>query len=280
MTSLISSLVSSVAPHLPSQEQIQNQIQELLPYLTVFALGLLLLGILGRVFLGKRSAANHSVSSAMAVLFIYIVSISIYTFRPLNLEQYISPLPMVTMAGDTLVLFPFHGTSLHMICTQILPLLILSFLVNLLDDFIPQGKTIPGWFVLRFLTVGLAMILHLVLMGAFNKFLPNVLVQYAPMILLGVLVVLLCLGLLNVLLGLVLAVVNPILGGIYAFFFSNMIGKEITKSVFTTVLLCVFFFVLESLGFVALDISQSSLITYLPFTCLTMVLWYLLGHTL
>lgn len=280
MFSLLSSLFASVVPDLPSVEQIQKQVQELVPYLTIFAVGLLILGILGRVFLGKRSAANHSVSSAMAVLFIYIVSIAIYSFHPLNLKQYISPLPMVTMAENTLVLFPFHGTSLHLICTQILPLLILSFLVNLLDDIIPQGKTIPGWFLLRFLTVALAMILHLILVGAFNHFLPNVLVQYAPMILLGVLVLLLGLGLLNVLLGLVLTAVNPILGGIYAFFFSNMIGKEITKSVFTTILLCVFFFALESMGFVALDISQSSLITYLPITCLTMVLWYLLGHTL
>ena len=99
-------------------------------------------------------------------------------------------------------------------------------------------------------------------------------------ILLGVLVCLLLLGVLNVLLGLVLAVVNPILGAIYAFFFSNMIGKEITKAVFSTVLLCLLFVVLDQLGFYQLDISQSSFITYLPMTCFTMLLWYLLGHTL
>ena len=276
MYSEIISFITDLLPYLPDREQIQ----QLFPYLSFFALGLLLLGVLGRVILGKRSSLNHAVSSAMAVLFIYIVTTAIFTFRPFHLEHYIAPLPMITLAGDTLVLFPFKGTSLHLICTQILPLLILCFLVNFLDDFISQGKSMLGWFALRFLTVGLAMVLNLLVSWAFNTFLPSFLVTYAPVILLGILVGLLFLGVLNVILGIILSVVNPILGGIYAFFFSNIIGKEITKAVFSTLLLCILFLILEQLGFCQLDISQSSFITYVPMTCFTMVLWYILGKAL
>ena len=276
MNSQLISWITSALERIPGKEQIQ----ELFPYLSVFALIMLGLGVVGRVVLGKRSALNHSVSSAMAVFFIYIATTAIFAFRPLNLQKFLVPLPLITLAENTLVLFPFQGTSLHLICTQILPLLILCFLVNLLDDLIPQGEKVVSWFLLRFLTIALAMALNGLTQWAFNTFLPKVLVLYAPMILLGVLVCLLLLGVLNVLLGLVLAVVNPILGAIYAFFFSNMIGKEITKAVFSTVLLCLLFLVLDQLGFYQLDISQSSFITYLPMTCFTMLLWYLLGHTL
>ena len=276
MYSEIISWISGVLDSLPGKEKIQ----ELFPYLSAFALLMLGLGVLGRVILGKRSALNHSVSSAMAVFFIYIVTTAIFAFRPLNLQKFIVPLPMITLAENTLVLFPFRGTSLHLICTQILPLLILCFLVNLLDDLIPQGETVFSWFLLRFLTIALAMGLNLLAQWAFQNFLPKVLVLYAPMILLGVLISLLLLGVLNVLLGLTLAVVNPILGAIYAFFFSNMIGKEITKSVFSAALLCILFIVLEQLGFYQLDISASNFLTYVPMTCFTMLLWYLLGHTL
>ena len=234
-------LISEIVGNLPDREQIQR----LFPYLTVFAIGLLALGIIGRVILGKRSALNHCVSSAMAVLYVYVASIAIYSFHPWHLDQFLSPLPFVTFGDDYLVLFPFHGPDLHLICTQILPLLIICFLVNLLDTFLPQGKNVITWFLLRFVTIALAMVLHLAAMWAFNTFLPDVLVLYAPMILLGVLVSLLLIGVLNVALGLLLTAINPIFGAIYAFFFSNAIGKEITKAVFTTLLLCLFFGLLE-----------------------------------
>ena len=276
MFTWISGMIQQVIPNLPSVDQIQA----LFPYLSVFALGLLALGIFGRVLLGKRSSLNHSVCSAMAVFFIYITTTAIYTFHPWDLQEYLTPLPLITLAGDTLVLFPFIGTSLPLICSQVLPLLILCFLVNFIDVIVPQGNSIFSWFLLRFLMIVLSMILHLIASWAFHTFLPDVLVTYAPVILMGVLLTLLFLGVLKVLLGLVLTAVHPVLGAIYAFFFSNLFGKQITKAVFSTVLICLLFFILEHLGFVALDISQSNLITFLPMTCLTMVLWYLLGHTL
>ena len=269
-------LISEIAGRLPSEEQLRA----LFPYLTVFALGLTVLGVIGRVVLGKRSSLNHAVSSAMAVFYVYIASCAIYAFHPWNLQDLLSPLPFVTFAGDNLVLFPFQGTSIPMLSTQILGLLIICFLVNLLDTVIPQGESIFTWFLLRFLIVALAMVAHYAALWAFNTFLPEVLVRYAPMILLGVLAVLLLIGILNVGLGLVLTALNPIFGAIYAFFFSNMIGKEISKAVLSTILLCLFFGFIEYLGFSVICITQASLIGFLPIITLVLVLWYVLGHTL
>ena len=41
-------------------------------FLLIFAAGSLILSVLGRFILGKRSSLNHSLSSVMAILFIYI----------------------------------------------------------------------------------------------------------------------------------------------------------------------------------------------------------------
>lgn len=272
--------MDSILTELISQLPYQAQLRELLPYLALFILGLLILGVLGRVFLGKRSSLNHSVSSAMAVVFIYVTTIAIYTFRPWNLEDFLSPLPFVTLTEDTLVFLPFQGTAMPLLCNQVLSLLILAFLVNLLDSFIPQGSNFLDWFLYRFVTVVLSMGLHLAANWAFNAFLPDVLVDYAPMILLGVLVAMLLLGVLNVLLGLVLTAINPIFGGIYAFFFSNALGKQLTKAVFSTALLCALFLLIEHFGFLFISISETSLIGYLPAVGVVLILWYLLGHTL
>ena len=272
----MSSLISGILPRIPSQEELIG----MLPYFAVFLLALIGMGLLGRVFLGKRSNLNHCFSSAMAVLFIYITTIAVYAFHPWNLSRFLSPLPLITLAGNTLVFFPFHGTSLPLICTQILPLLILCFLVNLLDTFMPQGESPVSWILFRILTVILSMGLHLLCSWAFNTYLPEVLVTYAPMILLGVLAATLLVGLVSILLGLSVATVNPILGALCTFFFSNVLGKQLSKAVLTTTLLCLLFVALEHFGFYAIDISTASLIGYLPAAALVILLWYLLGSVL
>jgi hypothetical protein len=109
----------------------------------------------------------------MGILFIYAVTIVVYTFKPWSLELLLSPLPFVTFAGDFLILLPIFDTAFPMLCSQILSLVILSFLVNLTDSFMPKGKTVPGWYMLRFLTVILCMGLHLGVSWAFRTFLPE-----------------------------------------------------------------------------------------------------------
>ena len=269
-------MIFSLLPRIPSQEELAA----LIPYFAIFVLALVGMGLLGRLFLGKRSNLNHAFSSTMAVLYIYITTIAIYAFHPWNLSKLLSPLPFVTLAGNSLVFFPFQGTSLTLICTQLLSLLILSFLVNLIDSIIPQGENLVVWLLLRVLTVIFSMSLHLLANWAFHRFLPEFLITYAPMILLTVLGLCLLTTVVSVLLGLAIAVVHPILGAMCTFFFSNILGKQISKAVLTTLLLCLLFAATEYLGICTLDISQASLLGYLPAAGLVMILWCVLGRVL
>ena len=249
-------------------------------FLAMFAAGFLILGILGRMLLGRRSGANRALSSAMGILFIYVVTVAIYAFRPWSLEELISPLPFAAFSGDYLVLFSFRSAQASAICFQLVSMLILAFLVNLLDSLIPQGKSVLGWYCLRFATVLLSMLIHFLVCQVLASYLPGVLLEYAPMILLGVLALMLGLGVLNLLLGLVLTVVNPILGGIYAFFFSNRVGRQLTGAVGSTLVLAGLVYLLEHFGITALCITQTALIACVPLLLVVLILWYIIGHLL
>lgn len=249
-------------------------------FLLYFAAGSLLLGVLSRVVLGKRSSLNHSLSSVMGILLIYVVTIVVDTFKPWNLDKFLSPLPFVTFIKDYIVFLSFRASSFPAICHEILAMVILAFLVNLIDTFMPKGKSVVGWYLLRFLSIILAMVLHLVVSWAFNTYLPDVLVTYAPVILLVILVAMLLLGVMNLLLGVVLTVVNPIIGAVYTFFFSNAIGKQLTKAVFTTAILCILVYLMDYFGYLVICTSASALLSYIPLMAVLLVLWYLIGHVL
>ena len=267
-------------PDLSQYIPTQMDLGSTLKFLAMFTAGFLILGILGRMLLGRRSGANHALSSAVGILFIYAVSVAIYAFRPWNLEDLISPLPFTAFSGEYLVLFPLRSAELNSVCFELVSMLILAFLVNLLDSLLPQGKSVLGWYFLRFVTVILAMLAHLLVRWGIASYLPGVLLEYAPMILLGVLGVMLALGVLNLLLGLVLTVANPILGGIYAFFFSNLVGRQLTRAVGTTAVLTGLVYLMEHFGITALCITQSALISCAPLLLVVLILWYLIGHVL
>ena len=249
-------------------------------FLLLFAAGSLILSVLGRFILGKRSSLNHSLSSVMAILFIYAMTIMIYTFKPWNLESLLSPLPFVTFFNEYMVVMPIVGIYPTALARELLSLIILAFLVNLLDTFIPQGKSILGWYCLRFFTVGLAMVLHLLIHWAFNTYAPSLIVEYAPLILVILLASLLVMGFLNAVLGLVLTITNPFVGAVYTFFFSNIVGKQVTKAVFTTGILCVVLFLIDRAGLSFIHISMTALTAYGPVALVSLILWYLIGHLL
>ena len=240
----------------------------------------LILGVMGRLVLGKRSSLNSSVSSAMGILFIYALTVVIYTFHPWNLDALLSPLPFATFSGDYLILLPITDVQFPALCTQVLSLVVLAFLVNLVDTIVPKGKNLITWLLLRLLTMGVCMGLHLVVNWAFRTYLPNVLVTYAPMILLLILCLCLLSGIVNLLLGMVIAVTNPFLGAMYTFFFSNLVGKQVSKAVFSSAIICAVLYLLDIFGYTVISISAAALLTDIPLALILLVLWYLIGSIL
>ena len=269
-------ILSSASDYLPSTVEMLPMLKFVLILMTA-SLGV---GIIGRLALGRQSKLNHTLSCSMGILAIYVITIVVYTFQPWNLEALLSPLPFTAFWGDRVMFMPFHGSSFSVICSQVLSMVVLAFLINLADALLPQGERILTWYLLRFLTVVLAMLLHLGANWLINMYLPALFVTYAPTVLLVVLVSALLVGLARVVLGVALTAVNPIIGGIYAFFFAGKIGIQLTKSVFTTVIVCGVLYVLEYLGYTVIIITKAALLSYLPLLLSLLVLWFLLGHEL
>ena len=233
-----------------------------------------LLGAIGRFAFGKRSVLNTAVSSAIGILFIYGVTV-VLNSSGAQFQDLITPLPYVTINGDKLYLFSFKGAHYTTLCTEILNMIILSFLVNLADGWLPKGKSLLGWVFFRCMTVVLAFFLHLVVIGLFATYLPAGIVLYAPTILLALLVALLLTGALKIVVGAILTTVNPVIGGLYTFFFATIIGKQITKAMLTTLILSAILYLLNYLGCTVISIDSAALMAYVPFVIILVIVWYI-----
>lgn len=272
----LSQFIRHAYSYFPAQIRFEDAAQ----FLLYFAVSSLILGVISRIALGKRSSLNHSFSSALGIGFVYILTMIVYTFRPWELDVFLSPLPFVTFSGEYMILLPMADAHFSVLSQQILSLIILAFLVNLLDTLIPQGESILSWYLLRFFTVAVSMAAHWAVNWAMRTYLPDFLVTYAPAVLLVILAAMLFSGILSLVLGLVIAVANPFLGAMYSFFFSNLVGKQLSKAVFSSAILCGVFFLLEYFGYTILCISSAALTAYIPFALILLVLWYLIGHIL
>lgn len=244
----------------------------------VLLLGSLLISLFGRFIFGKKSAVSSAVSSTISIIFLCAVMVVLRSF---GIKSHITPpLPFVTLQNDTLLLFDFFSADYTVICSQLLSMIILAFLINLIDGWLPKNKNIFAWLFFRCLTVAISYGLHLVTSWLFAKYLPDVIVTYAPVVLLALLVLMLLTGALKILVGAVMATVNPIIGALYTFFFANVIGKQLSKALLTTVLLGSFVILLRYLGVTVICIATSALAAYIPFLLILVVLWYMVNQLL
>jgi len=243
----------------------------------IIIIGFLALGLIGRLLFGKKATLNRAISSAISILFIYVITVVVYSIG-VDLAFLISPLPFIGIQNNTLSIFVFEGMHYTIICSQILGMVILSFLSNLADSWLPTGKNIFSWFFFRIISVLLAMVLHLIANSIISVLLPDGLLTWAPVVLLGLLGILLAVGLLKVLIGTVLSVaVHPFIGILYTFFFANIVGKQISKAVLTTALLAGLVYLLNYFQVTALLIVSSALIAYIPLLVILLIVWYLVG---
>ena len=250
------------------------KVESYLLYALVLVAAVVIFGLIGRVLFGKKSVLSQAVSSAISILFIYAVTIVVISLGA-DLHFLIAPLPFITINGEYMNIFHFEGVHYTLICEQVLSMIILAFLVNLADGWLPKGKNIFSWLFFRVLTVLIGYILHLVVVGLFATYLPEGIVTYAPVILLVLLVLLLLTGALKIVVGALLTTVNPIIGGLYTFFFATIIGKQITKAVLTTLILSALVIGLQYIGFSVISIASAALMASIPMLILLIVLWYI-----
>lgn len=245
----------------------------------ILLLGVLIVSLLGRFIFGKKSVLSSAASSAIGILFIYAITV-ILEATGVQLRFLIAPLPFASLDGTNLVLFSFQNAQYTEICSQLLSMVVLSFLVNLADNWIPKGKKLLGWIFFRCLTVIIGYAMHLVVIWLFNAFLPQELVTYAPTILLGLLILMLLTGALKLVVGAALTTINPLIAAFYTFFFANVVGKQITRAILTTALLTGLVMLLNYLGCGVISIAAAALVAYIPFLILLIAAWYVVTKAL
>lgn len=247
-----------------------------------FMAATLAIGSCGRALLGQNSPLTNAVSSAIGILFIYIATIVVMTVGG-DLEQfkpYLSPLPFIRIDGDALHLMVLAQTEYNLICTEILSMVILAFLVNLLDTWIPRGNHIVTWFLYRCATVVLAILAHWGATELISALIPDLIANNAAMILLCLLAVMLAVGALKFLVGIAIATINPIIAALYTFFFANVIGRQISKAALTTALLTALVWGLNAIGMNMIPIDLAALTGYMPFLAVLAVVWYIVNQIL
>ena len=270
-------------------EKIYSKIQSFLPaafnlskylqFVLVLAIGMLVISILGRIIFGKRSALNSSVSSAISSIFMYVVNVVVYSLG-LKWASLLSPLPYVSIQGDYLVLFNVLHSSFRSICGHILNLVVLAFVMNLIQNILPKGKKLFSWYFWRLSSVVLAFVVMYFVNTLLAPLIPAVIAENAPLVVVILLVVALLLGALKLLIGGVLAFLNPLLALLYSFFFANVVGKQLSKAMLTTALLTALVCLLNYLQIGTVYIAAAALLAHIPLVLIALVLWYIIGHIL
>lgn len=242
----------------------------------ILLLGSLLISTLSHFIFRKKTLLGHAISSSIAIIFIYVVMVLILTVCT-QLRFLVTPLPFASLTNTQISFFSFHGADYLTVCSQLLCMMILSFLVNLADTWVPTGKNFFSWIFWRFLTVVIGFGLHYAVSWLFRRYLPQGIQIYAPGILMTILVIMLLTGALRFLVGLALTTINPLIAALYTFFFASLVGKQITKAVMTTAILSGVLELLDKFGITALSLTPEILVAYIPFLLILVIVWYLVS---
>lgn len=245
----------------------------------IVTLGVLLLSCLIRLIFGRRSNLSHALSSAIGILFVYVVAVVVHSIFS-QWEHYIPPLPYVTYNGSNLVIFSFSGAHYTAVCSQILSMVILAFLANLLDSLITSRKNVLSWFASKCLTILLAIGLQWLANWLIRRYFPTGIITYAPTILLGLLILLISVGSLKFLAGIILSEVHPVVGAFFTFFFVTLTGKALTRAVLTAGILTCLVLTLAGIGCSIISIASAALIAYIPLLTILAAQWFLINKIL
>lgn len=242
-------------------------------------IGAILICGICRFIYRKKTLLGHAVSSSIAIVFVYVMAVLILVLAQ-DWSWLIAPLPFTTLSEHTIRFFTFQNSAYPAVAAELLSMIILAFLLNLLDNWIPKGKNILSWLLLRCVTVGLGFLANYLVYWLLNRFLPQGILMYAPAVLLGILVLMLLTGALKLIVGLFLATVNPLIGAFYTFFFANVVGRQVTQAVLTTGILSCVVVMLQKLDVTALSLAPGALVAYIPFLLILIVVWYVVNKLL
>lgn len=240
----------------------------------VICAGCFLIGTLLRLIFGKRSTAVRSVTTALGILITYIIN-HLLVMNGSAFTQYLPPLPFVQFDGSLIQVFSLNDLASSALCYELVNLILIAFLFGLMDDLLPAGKNIISWTLLRCVSILVSYAGFMVANLVFTKILPGFILQYAPIILITLLVLFLAVTVFKWLIGLILGVSGgPVIGAIYTFFISHIVGKQLTKSALTSGILYLLVYLANRFGHTAITLGTDfNLITALVIVMLSAV-WF------
>lgn len=239
-----------------------------------------ILAVLIRVIHKKASGYNHALASAMAILFIYLGLLVLREGFGALVNPTLEIMPLIDYNGDTITLYKFSIDAFVEGCTEYLYVFILSFILIGLDDIIPDSKNGVAWIFVQLFVAILAMVVYSFVIECINEFIPDVIDSYAPLILVCILLFMVLLGVMKVILSLLLAAVNPLLGAVSTFFSSSRLGQALGKAVLCSIILCAVSIYMRSVGLDSFDLSELNLLVCgLPMLVL-LGLWVVVGYVL
>lgn len=237
------------------------------------------IGAIFRSIFGKGSSLTRAVSATLSILMVYLAAILIFVFVP-ALRSDVNQLPFLSVTQEKLFLWDISSLPSDLLYASLVKMAILALLVNILETFLPQGKKFFTWYLWRSFTALSALTLYVVICHLIQTFVPAVFGEWAGYVLIGAWAVILATGILKILLSVVLTIVNPIIGALYTFFFSNAIGKQFSKSILTTVLMTLLVIGLNNSGLTQFAFSQFSATSYGPACVIVVIMLYLFGKFL
>lgn len=266
---------------LPALTELTSKIDWLYTLKTALLIGaaVCILGGVFRLICGKGSKLVRSVSGSVILMLVYLADILVYVFAP-SLRDILAPLPFLTVTEDAFFLWDICSLRGNELYIPLLQLFLLAFFANLLDGLMPKGKKLLSWYGFRLLTVAACLALYTMASSLIRSVAPRIFGDWAGYILLGIWGVILLTGILKLLLTVILAAVNPLVGALYGFFFSNIVGKQLSQAIATTLLTVAIMCLLYWLGYIGFAFDGFSIAAYGPVCLVAALILYLFGKLL
>lgn len=218
-----------------------------------------------RVF-GKGSSLNCAIAATISLVLVYFGTIVIKRFLP-ELAVILPPLPFLDIQQDRMVLMDFvHEWNRDTFFPALLQLYLLSFIVNLLEGLIPDGKNYLSWCLWRVLVVLTVLMPYTVLHTLISRHVPIFFGVLAAPLSLFVISFILLIGLCK---GFSLAFstpLTPLMNELYNLFYSNPVWKHSSKAIVTVAL------ILSAIALLCRDSMTVFLFGSLPFLLLLPIL--------
>ena len=244
--------------------------------LVLMAVAASILGGMLRLIFGRGSGAVKAVSGFIAVVFLYLIT-AVFPVKIPGLRTLLPPLPFARISREGFALLPLTGLPADSLSAEFLRMFCLAFFVNLTEDLMPKGKKFLNWFFFRLISVSAALALYWMVCFLSGRYCPELFGLWAKPVLIGFWLLIGILALSKWMLALTAASVNPLLGLLFAFFFSGRSGVQFTKAIGTTLLSAAAIVVLGRIGFTGFVFSGFSMFAWGPSLLLICGLLYLFG---